>query len=34
MMFGGEPRTVPGCKKESVFRPFQLFYSDDRSELV
>jgi hypothetical protein len=32
----GERRACPSCKKESVFRPFQLFYSDDsgRSEQV
>jgi hypothetical protein len=29
----GERRTCPSCKKESVFRPFQLFYSDDGGRL-
>jgi hypothetical protein len=26
----GEQRTGPNCKKESVFRPFQLFYSEEQ----
>ena len=28
----GEKRPCPSCKKDSVFRPFELFYIDDRSE--
>ena len=27
----GESRTCPSCKRDSVFRPFELFYIDDRS---
>jgi uncharacterized protein YbaR (Trm112 family) len=26
----GEKRSCPSCKTESVFRPFQLFYSEDK----
>jgi endogenous inhibitor of DNA gyrase (YacG/DUF329 family) len=26
----GERRSCPSCKTESVFKPFELFYSDDR----
>jgi hypothetical protein len=26
----GEKRSCPNCKTESVFRPFQLFYSEDK----
>jgi len=26
----GEQRTCPNCKKDSVFRPFQLFYSEEQ----
>jgi predicted Zn-ribbon and HTH transcriptional regulator len=28
----GEKRRCPSCKDESVFRPFELFYIDDRSQ--
>jgi predicted Zn-ribbon and HTH transcriptional regulator len=27
----GEKKRCPNCKKQSVFRPFELFYIDDRS---
>ena len=27
----GEHRRCPSCKEESVFKPFELFYIDDRS---
>jgi len=29
----GERRTCPSCKTDSVFRPFQLFYSEDKDTL-
>jgi DNA-directed RNA polymerase subunit RPC12/RpoP len=28
----GESRRCPNCREESVFRPFELFYIDDRSK--
>jgi hypothetical protein len=28
----GETRRCPSCKKDSVFKPFELFYIDDRSQ--
>jgi hypothetical protein len=28
----GQKRRCPSCKKDSVFRPFELFYIDDRSK--
>jgi DNA-directed RNA polymerase subunit RPC12/RpoP len=27
----GEKRRCPSCKSESLFRPFELFYIEDRS---
>jgi hypothetical protein len=28
----GESRRCPSCKKDSVFKSFELFYIDDRSQ--
>jgi hypothetical protein len=30
----GESRQCPSCKKDSVFKPFELFYIDDRARGV